>query len=961
MRGAGTAGPLLERNGELARIASALAEARNERGRFVVVEGPAGIGKTALLAAVRARAAADGMRVLRSRGTELERDFAFGVVRQLFEPPLAEASELERADLLQAAAGGAASVLGVAGASPVDVARAPIVDPSFAILHGLYWLCTNLAARAPLCIVVDDAHWADTPSLRYLAFLLTRLEELAVALVVAARPSEPGADGELLATLTADPSAEVIRLLPLTGVAVGQVVESRLGATPDPAFVDACLRVTRGTPFLLGRLLDALDEAGIAPAASAVPEVERTGTETVGRSLRLRLERLPDHAARLARALAILEQSDLLHAARLAGLDEAEAADAVDLLAGAGILEPVRPLTFVHPIVRSGIYADLSGTERAQGHRRAAQLLAELPVGHEHVAQHLLASDPAADRWVVEQLLEAGRAAGRQGAPDLQAIYLRRALEEPPSAEQQPELLLELGIAEASAGLDGWDEHFRQAVDGAPTPSAAVGPAQALARALNRSQRFGEAVDVLDRAVSALGPGDGELALRLDAAAVSVGTNDLDAPPSVAARRSALLDRVRHDTAVPPDVLYAAAYFSILENEPADAGMELALLAEERMAAGSEGFAADRATSGVGGLFARLRMSLIWGERYAYLLPELDASIAQSRATGDGGMLAYSLGCRAWVALRRGELSAAEADTRTALDAPILPVPLMYRLLNAGLLVETLVERGELDAAEAELALLEPGEGFGSLVGSIACCARARLWVEQGRIDEGLAELLGRGALLTRAGITCPGVLPWRSEAALAHLALGERDPAQRLAGEELELARAFGAPRALGVAQRAAAVVEGGERGESLLRAALDSFERSGARLERARALADLGALLRRRNRRTEARELLREALDAAHRVGAGRLASRAETELRATGARPRRLALSGVDSLTASERRIAELAGQGLTNREIAQLLFVTARTVEGHLTSVFRKLGLDSRTELATALEERAPVSA
>ena len=852
-------------------------------------------------------------------------------------------------------------MLGVAGASPVDVARAPIVDPSFAVLHGLYWLCANLAARAPLCIVVDDAHWADTPSLRYLAFLLTRLEELAVALVVAARPSEPGADGELLATLTADPSAEVIRLLPLTGVAVGQVVESRLGATPDPAFVDACLRVTRGTPFLLGRLLDALDEDGIAPAASAVPEVERTGARD-GRPL----DPPPPGAAtrpaaRLARALAILEQSDLLHAARLAGLDEAEAADAVDLLAGAGILEPGRPLTFVHPIVRSGIYADLSGTERAQGHRRAAQLLAELPVGHEHVAQHLLASDPAADRWVVERLLEAGRAAGRQGAPDLQAIYLRRALEEPPSAEQQPELLLELGIAEASAGLDGWDEHFRQAVDGAPTPSAAVGPAQALARALNRSQRFGEAVDVLDRAVSALGPGDGELALRLDAAAVSVGTNDLDAPPSVAARRSALLDRVRHDTAAPPEVLAAAAYFSILENEPADAGMELALLAEERMAAGSEGFAADRATSGVGGLFARLRMSLIWGERYAYLLPELDASIAQSRATGDGGMLAYSLGCRAWVALRRGELSAAEADTRTALDAPILPVPLMYRLLNAGLLVETLVERGELDAAEPELALLEPGEGFGSLVGRSHGCARARLWVEQGRIDEGLAELLGRGALLTRAGITCPGVLPWRSEAALAHLALGERDPAQRLAGEELELARAFGAPRALGVAQRAAAVVEGGERGESLLRAALDSFERSGARLERARALADLGALLRRRNRRTEARELLREALDAAHRVGAGRLASRAETELRATGARPRRLALSGVDSLTASERRIAELAGQGLTNREIAQLLFVTARTVEGHLTSVFRKLGLDSRTELATALEERAPVSA
>jgi DNA-binding NarL/FixJ family response regulator len=130
---------------------------------------------------------------------------------------------------------------------------------------------------------------------------------------------------------------------------------------------------------------------------------------------------------------------------------------------------------------------------------------------------------------------------------------------------------------------------------------------------------------------------------------------------------------------------------------------------------------------------------------------------------------------------------------------------------------------------------------------------------------------------------------------------------------------------------------------------------------VERARALAELGALLRRRNRRTEARELLREALDAAHRGGARPLAEYAETELRATGARPRRVVLSGLDSLTASERRVAEFASQGLSNREIAQTLFVTARTVEGHLTSVFRKLQVGSRDELPAALSGRAPIPA
>lgn len=398
MNGAALTGQLLERGEELVRIESALSEARAGRGTFVVIEGPAGIGKTALLATVRTAAKSEGMRVLRSRGAELERDFAFGVVRQLFETPLAEASEDERADLLQGTAGLAAGLLGLPGAPPRDGPPSSGVDPSFAILHGLYWLCANLTAADPLCLVVDDAHLADAASLRYLAFLLTRLEELDAALVVATRPREAGTDAELLATLATDPSADVIRLAPLTEAAVAQLVESRLAVVPDPTFVQACLRATQGMPFLLHELVEALNEARIAPTAEAARDVERIGAQTVGRSIRLRLRRLPEHAGRLARALAVLEQSDLLQAARLAALEEVEAAEAAELLATAGILEAGRPLTFIHPIVRSGIYADLTGAERAGAHRRAAGLLAEQPGANERVAKHLLISDPAAER-----------------------------------------------------------------------------------------------------------------------------------------------------------------------------------------------------------------------------------------------------------------------------------------------------------------------------------------------------------------------------------------------------------------------------------------------------------------------------------------------------------------------------------------------------------------------------------
>jgi DNA-binding CsgD family transcriptional regulator len=941
MKVAASTGALLERSDELARIESALADARMGRGRFVVVEGPAGIGKTALLTEARTAAAEGGMRVLRSRATKMETNFAFGVVRQLFEPPLVEASELERADLLQAAAGVAANLLGLPGAPSADRQSSLGVDPSFAILHGLYWLCANLAAAAPLFLVVDDAHWADAASVRYLAFLLTRLDELDVALVVATRPHEVGTNAELLTRLTTDSSADVIPLAPLTRAAVAQLLEAELGRAPAPDVVDTCLRVTQGRPFLVRELVTALSEQGIG-----------NGVETVGRSVRLRLARLPEDAGRLARALAVLERSDLLQAARLAGLEELEAADAADLLATAGILEPGRPLTFVHPLVRDGIYSELPTAERAEGHRRAAELFAGQPGADARVAEHLLVSEISGDHWAVEQLVAAARAARKQGAPDSEAVFLRRALAEPPPPGDRSALLLDLGMAEASAGLAGWPEHLQQAVDTAPGAEAAGEAAMVLAHALSRAHRYPEAVEVLDRASSALDSCPDELALQLDAAAVLPALNDPVTAPSVGLRYETLRERAAGDPAAPREVLAAVAFISVLSNEPAEIGADLAtraLLAQDSARPGSKG----RPWFSFAAWFSQTTFSLLLAERYAEVRPLLDASIAQARITGDGGRLAVGLRDRGWLALRRGDLSAAEGDARTALAATELPAPPIYRLMNGALLTNTLVDQGELDAAEAALAPFdsEAESGLASAWG--LRFARGRVRAAQGRVAEGLEDFLGLGADLTRAMISCPSYLPWRSEASLAQLALGDRESAARLAEEELALAQAFGTSRAIGVAKRAAGIVAGGERGGLLLRQAIDALERGDAKLERARASADLGAMLRRRNRRTEARELLREALDAARGAGARPLAEYAETELRATGARPRRVVLSGLDSLTASERRVAEFAGQGLSNREIAQTLFVTARTVEGHLTSVFRKLQVNSRDELPAAL--------
>ena len=198
-----------------------------------------------------------------------------------------------------------------------------------------------------------------------------------------------------------------------------------------------------------------------------------------------------------------------------------------------------------------------------------------------------------------------------------------------------------------------------------------------------------------------------------------------------------------------------------------------------------------------------------------------------------------------------------------------------------------------------------------------------------------------------------PAMLAWRSHLALPLLALDRREEALELAREEVDLARAWGAPRAIGVALRTRGLAEEGAEGIESLRESLGVLEASSAKLERGRTLVQLGSALRRANRRADARELLGQGLELGVRAGAQPLVEQAQAELSATGARPRRLLLSGVESLTASERRVARFAAEGLTNKDIAQALFVTTKTVEVHLSNVYRKLGIGSRAELPEAL--------
>ena len=870
-------------------------------------------------------------------------------MRQLFEPLLWEASAAERDDLLQGPARLAARVLGLPGALEEGEAPAASPDASFTVLHGLYWLCANLAADRLLVLSVDDAHWADRSSLRFLTYLLARLEELKIALIVATRPEAEAEEAHLLATLTADPHADVVHPAPLSPDAVGRLVEARLGAVPDAAFTAACHRATGGVPFLVRELLEALVADGMSPDARAAARVEAVGARTARRWIQLRLGRLPAPAARLARAVAVLERSQLLRAAELAELDAAEAAEAADVLVAAGILEPERPLAFVHPLVRAGVYEELPVAERSLAHRRAAELMDDDPAGEERAAEHLLATEPAGDPWIARRLADAGRTAARRGAPESAAVLLRRALAEPPPAAERTRLLLDLGIAEVTAGQAAGEDHLREVLDGADdNAEVAFGAALVLAHALGRAERLDDVVAMVDRTAARLRALDGRAAEQLETLAVMVGILDVSTAPSLDARAKALRARADEEDAT-REVLAAAAMRAVAENEPAEVGIALARRAFAMSA---------REVPAPGDLpwFVQATVALVWADAFDDALGPIEAGLVEGRATGNGALFATSMTWRAWLLLRRGDLQGAAGDARTVLEAVDLPAPRLYRTVAAGILATALTEHGDLDGADDALGRFADRNPVRAHNGAMLLVARGHLRAAQRQPDLALADLRAAGDIAMRIGATSPSSLPWRSEAALVHLALGERERAERLAREELDLARVFGAPRTLGVALRATGVVVGGTEGEELLRDAAATLATAGAALESARATIELGALLRRANRRADARELLREGLDVAHRAGAVPLADQAEVELRATGAKPRRATLTGVEALTASERRVAELAAQGLTNREIAQALFVTARTVEGHLTHTFQKLDLSSREDLAPALGER-----
>ncbi len=934
---------LLERDAEMA-AAGALITATPAGGRLLAIEGPPGIGKTSLIVEAKARARKDGLQVLGARGSELERAFAYGVVRQLFEPFLARLSADERADLLSGAAGLATPLF-----DPTQLAADPVADSPLLTLHGLYWLTANVAARQPLLLVVDDLHWCDVPSLHWLAYILPRMEGLAVSIVVGLRQTEPGEDPPLLGQIVSDPLATVIRPAPLSAEAAARLVRESLSADAEDAFCSACQEETGGNPLLLHELVQAIAAEGLAPTDVNMPRLRELGARAGWRAVSIRLSRLPPDARRLAEAVAVLgDEADPRQAAALADLDARAASEAAAALARVGILRPQPPFGFVHPLIGAAVYEALTPVERDTGHARAARLMADAGAEAERVAAHLLPIPATADSATVEVLREAANRAASRGASDNAVAYLRRALAEPPPSTERADLLLELGSAEGLVNGDAAVEHLQEAHALIDNPIRRAETALLLGRQLFLLLRGEESHTVFTNALDTLAGADAELDRLLEAGLLTNAFHVPSAYPEALRRLERVRGRPGDGTVGQKMLLSLLAYHDARAGAPAAVAVPLARRSLAK------------------GTLIKAEISA-----YPFVVPaqvlamaDLDEALAiyddaLAEAHRRGSIFAVTKGFRAQTSVWRGDLAEAEAEAREAFAASeAWGTTARFSLLLAAFLADALMEQGKLDDAAA--ALDRAGFG-GSLPGRahplLFLDSHARLRLLRGDLAGGLEELLDAGRRFEAVGGRNPAFMAWRSQAGLTLLRLGEQGEAHRLVGEELEFARTWGAPRALGAALRAAGLVEGGERGLALLEEAAQVLRGSPAKLEHAKARTELGAAFRRANRRSEAREHLRHALELATICGAVPLMQRAETELLATGARPRRIPLRGIESLTPGERRVAQMAAEGPTNREIAQALFVTPKTVEVHLSSVYRKLGIRSRSQLPTALAKSA----
>jgi DNA-binding CsgD family transcriptional regulator len=922
---------LVERDRELELLAASLDDARGGRGRLVIIEGEAGIGKSSLVERLTHRALATGMRVLVARGTELERQYPYGIAIRLFEPVVVGTPDTVLRG--PAAAVGALFQRPGAGQEAAD---------AFTTIHGLCWLAVNATDDGPFLLVVDDAHWADDATLRFLHYLAQRLSELPILVVSAFRSTEPEADEPAAAALRLDPDALHLAPRPLTESGVEALL---LADDPDAGAGRAreTWSATRGNPFLVAELVR------YQRTEAATPTFAQRGApvpDGVARFVDRRVRRLDPMARRVAEAIAVLEdEATVRRVARLAGVTGAEAVDAIGRLTSAAIVGGGDETAFIHPLVRASVYQAMPAVARARAHRKAALLLDDEHEPPGVVAGQLLSAERAADARVVELLIRASVEAIGRGEPAVAVNLLRRALAEPPDGTRRIEVLRLLGQANVALGSPLAADRYAEALElvgDDPLERAAI--LLELGSAYVNRADFRAASEAFERGLAVLGDGDSGLRARLQAGFLSAAWVGMERRDEVAPSVNRILSAPTLGPMHRELAVWTAFHHAISVTTSVDE--PLALVRRVLDEAPVETLVRE------GQLIELAAGTLVTTDELDLETDLLTRAIDAAQADGAFAKVAVYSYCRGWPDYYSGRITDAIADEQATLAAAELGWETFVPATHA-VLALALVERDQL--ADAAAATEMDPRWLGRVDSFLVPFAQGRIALAQGDLRTAEERFRATSVGLEMMGMRSPTGPEWRNWLAVALAGQGRREEAIAVADEAVAITRTWGARWPQGSALRAAGIARGGEEGLELLRESVAVLDGGPARLELARSLVDLGAALRRQGHLVAARESLARGMDEAFRAGAVAILRQSREELRAAGARPRRLAISGLAALTPSEARVARLAASGRTNRQVAEALFVTPKTVEYHLANAYAKLGIEARAQLRRALGE------
>ena len=947
----GREAPLLERERELGEIHRALSAAAHRTGAAVLIESRAGRGKSRLLQAAGDLATDRGMKVLEASASELESNYAFALALKLFDRRRLTQLSGEWAGPAAAPARSATEMLELGAAqmlAPADEREHRMIRGLFALTTSLSLLDPHGSTSSPLVLLVDDLQWADRESMRFLAYLADRVRDLAVVLVATVRSGESVRDDAALRSLQRASSGSRMRLAPLSAVAIGQLVDTQLPEA-EPGFASACARLTLGNPSFLTELLTYVRTERLPATVSTAERLEIFVPDAIVSSVLGRLEPLPGSTRELLQAMVVLGDSVSLHeAAGLARLSMDEAVRAADYLAQIYILRPDDQLTFVHPIARSAVRASLSPLKLAYAHRRAAALLDQQGAPPGAVAAHLANTPPENNARAARALGIAARDELARGQPRAAAALFARAIAERPLDDERADLLVDLARSRLLAGIPDAAAPLREAAQLIDEPQRSADLALLEAEALYRDGRFEAAANSAENVLSGTNVHANSLRGELEAAYVRAGALVPRPMEHLAVRRARLTDMPSGE--INQSRRLAIASLAVRDSVLCEHRRSVRRLVE---VAWSDD-ALLRSSTGEFQGWHVLPAALLFADELERAEEISAAALAIANERGSEALRAIIRYGRVWPLYEQGQIDDAAAEAQIMLDSGPCLVQSLFRTAH-GALASCHLQRGDLESAERAIARIEEPDVKRSCRYPFLLDVRAQLRLAQHRPQEALDDALHAAQELeSHVPGASPGVVPWRSTAATAHLALGQAGRASTLAGEELEIAQRAGVTRIVVRDLRVLGLASRGSAGLARLREAVKIGARHPARLEYMHALVDLGAALRRANQRSAAREPLSTAARLCHRGGAVALAARAETELAATGVRASSKMRSGVSALTPSERRVADLAAEGLTSRQMSETLFVTPKTIEYHLRHIYQKLDVNSREGLAGIFE-------